>query len=1178
MESNFDKAVFCAVDNVQSQLKKVTSDIKDIQSTLSDFESIADAETDRIKHEEQRQLDESSRVGAETHRVQNETKRVDAETGRIQSEQIRVTSENNRKAKELSRQDAENDRQNNESTRQNNEKIRQDNENSRLDAETTRVNQENLRVSTEIERTSNETTRINNETQRSSNEENRINTESDRVKAESARVSAETTRENNENTRISNEATRIESENIRNTNEEQRASAESTRVDSEETRVSSENTRISNETKRIKNETSRINYENTRTTNENTRIASEKERNSNETERINSEKTRVNNENSRIVAEEQREKVIADAKNTVNEAAAVNAELNENTLSITNRKGETKFLEFVDNSIEEVRQTNEKNRDAAEQTRVENESARVSAEENRAKAESSRVTAENDRVKSENSRITTETERINAEDSRIEAENARVEAENTRNSNENARADAETKRVSAETARVKAETQRTNAEIERESQFSSTKAACETATENANTATTNANNAAASANTAAINAKADYVGTDNYVYRWDSESSTYKKTNLYVKGDKGDPGDSTAANTAAEKANAAADKANTAANQATSATNSVNTAIENAIIATQNANTAAKNASDTALSIAIMTPSFVGFSRENGADSPDAQTTYGSKDLIHEIGSHLHLMTVKNGKPQHIMEGGRLTKATNGDTVAIDGSDGDVYVGWDMDIQLLKDTQTIDSKETNVIGLSLAPAYWHGKLSKRLPKHGISAMGEVYGKLDGDTNTQQHCIYNTNIAGTYSDPQPIFKGSYKKSGGGYPTQYTSCVQSIQHAQAKNTDPFTRSPYLSEYYEFYEAWCALFFAEAGSVDVTTLDKFGSGLTPRDSVNATTFNDDTISANSGWKVMVSDTVTNYYNVWGNEIVSDGTTKYNLVGGIAGTSWFGIVEMLEPQRVLDAIAAAGLLSYIGSKTHIFFYADDGTMQVSTDGSIDVSTGTGMTALKHYFIVRGVDGFEGMADGVMTAVVNSYTLFEFADNIQLTKGGTSLTGKKAILKRSMAVYRGKILPYCYGVLEQTDGAFYIAKVDSDGNQSMEFRCAASIDDLPARKTFGFEAPVDEEADIEKGLSLRYVYASLPPNESYVKKANYSLSLFCAEAFGSGDHTGEAMYVWLYPNNNAGKGKRQVHGFVVGCHLSAWAPRSAVRTVAGADSAGDGYDIYVGASAVLLA
>ena len=853
---------------------------------------------------------------------------------------------------------------------------------------------------------------------------------------------------------------------------------------------------------------------------------------------------------------------------------------------------------------------------ATESARVEAETERQEDEDARKEAESARVTAENKRAQSEQSRESAETERVNAEKARVTAETARAaaetqranaetqretafttakgacetatknatsatdkantaadkandaaaaatEAETERQEDEDARKEAESARVKAEQGRVTAEQGRVEAETARE-QAESARVKAEDARKTAESARVTAETSRDTAEAKRTSAETERQKAE------DARKEAEQKRETAFESSK------SAADAATDKANTAADKATDAATSATTAANSVNTAIDNATAATQKAN-------DTVSQFAAMMAAFseknqfAGFARQNGADSPDAETSYGSKDLIHEIGSHLHLMTVKNGKPQHIMEGGRLTKATNGDTVAIDGSDGDVYIGWDMDIQLLKDTKTVDAKELNVIGIGLVPAYWNGKMSKILPKHGIAAMGEVYGKIDGDTNAQQHCIYNPNVAGTYDKPRPVFKDSYKTSGGGYPTQYTSCVQNIQRAQAKNTDPLTRSPYLAEYYEFYEAWCALLFAEAGSVDVTDLDKFGSGLTSRDTVNANTFNDDTISANSGWKVMVSDTVTNYYDVWGNSVVTDGTTKYNLVGGIAGNTWYGIVEMLEPQRVLDAIAAAGLLSYIGNKNNIFYYGDDGTMQVSTDGSIDVSTGTGMTALKHYFIVRGVDGFEGMTDGVMTAVVNSYTLFEFADNIQLTNGGTSLTGKKAILKRSMAVYRGKILPYCYGCFEQADGAFYIAKADNDGNQSMEFRCAASIDDLPARKTFGYEAPVDGEADIEKGLSLRYVYASLPPDESWVKKANYGLSLFCVEAFGSGSHTGETMFVWLYPRSNARNGKRQVHGTVVGCSLRFWYLQPSVRSVGGIYPASDGNGDFVGASAVLL-
>lgn len=39
--------------------------------------------------------------------------------------------------------------------------------------------------------------------------------------------------------------------------------------------------------------------------------------------------------------------------------------------------------------------------------------------------------------------------------------------------------------------------------------------------------------------TDAQNAKADYVGDDNYVYRWNATEGQYEQTNLYVKGDPG---------------------------------------------------------------------------------------------------------------------------------------------------------------------------------------------------------------------------------------------------------------------------------------------------------------------------------------------------------------------------------------------------------------------------------------------------------------------------------------------------------------------------------------------------------------------------------------------------------------------------------------------------------------
>ncbi len=566
---------------------------------------------------------------------------------------------------------------------------------------------------------------------------------------------------------------------------------------------------------------------------------------------------------------------------------------------------------------------------------------------------------------------------------------------------------------------------------------------------------------------------------------------------------------------------------------------------------------------------------FCGFARQNGTASGDAETTYGSKALLHEIGKHFRLMTVKNGEIQHVCVGGRLTKATNGDEIAIDGSDGDVVLGVDMEgLQLLKATRPVDGVETNVIGIGLLPAYWQNVASKKLPKFAITPVETVNCQLDGDTRSQAHSIYNTAKTGTYTAPNGIFKASYKTSGGGFPHQYVSCVNSIQQAQNKNEDALTNRPYTGFYYEFYEALLALFFAEIGSLKHTTLDMFGTGLTSTETVSATTFHDDALSAVSGWKIMSETPV--YQNVWGGDMITIGTSKYGMVQGICGSSYYGIVECLEAQRVLDGIAKAGLVSKIGSKGNIFYFGEDGGMVLSSDGSIDVETGTGMTACKHYYEVRDVPGCEGMADGVMTAVVNSYTMMEFKDGALLASNSEDLTGKVAILKRSLPVYRGFTLPYV-GLFRQMDGAFFVAKVDSEGNITSEFRCAESYADIPARTSFGYEAAVDGEADIEKGLSLVHPYTDRMSSEYWIKSCDYSLSLFCPTATGGGTRTYENMYYWMYDSNNAGKGKRQVHGSVVGCSLGSWHPRASVRPVHGRNHAGFEVDFYAGAFAVLL-
>lgn len=567
-----------------------------------------------------------------------------------------------------------------------------------------------------------------------------------------------------------------------------------------------------------------------------------------------------------------------------------------------------------------------------------------------------------------------------------------------------------------------------------------------------------------------------------------------------------------------------------------------------------------------------------GMARPNGSSDPTAETLYGNRQVIQDIVRNFRLCAIKAGAVVKVGAAGRLKKATTGETIAVDGTDGDIGLACLKPIHMIKALGTVNDVETNVCAVGQTPAYWNGIASKQIDAFALAPWGTVNCQLDGDVRSQAHTVVNDAAVGTYSTPAAIFKQTYKTSGGGYPSQYCSCVGSIQNAQNKNALATDGAPYMSGYYEFYEILLTLMMAELGTTAHNQLNLFGCGCTPLDSVSATTFNDAQISGNSGWKIFLADGSVAYQNLWGNEYVrltSDDTAKKSLIQGIAGNDYYGVCKCGEAQEVLDAIAEAGLIDKMGISSNIFTYAEDGTIQCISDGSVNVETGVGMTVCKHYYIVRSVTGCLGMADGVMTAVVNSYTKMEFADGVVVNSSNASLTGCTAICKRSMPVYLGWALPI-QGYFVQADGAFYVIEVDSNGNQTITFRCAEKPSDIKGRSTFGFEAAVDGEADIEKGLS-KVIRNVIPvgTSEGWVAKANYGMSLFCYTAFGGGSRSHESAYLWIYPGNNAGAGKRQVHGSVFGCLAITWYPFASCRTACCDYRAGHGADVYVGSWSV---
>lgn len=607
-----------------------------------------------------------------------------------------------------------------------------------------------------------------------------------------------------------------------------------------------------------------------------------------------------------------------------------------------------------------------------------------------------------------------------------------------------------------------------------------------------------------------------------------------------------------------------------AANKATAAANK----------ATDKANTAADSVKSLLDAFASTNP-YCGFARVSGdADpTPTADYMYGSRALIREIGSHIKLGTVKRigneAVLQHECAKGRITLATNGDEVAVDGTEGDLLVYTDIPLYLLKANEVVNSKEMSCMGVGVVPCYWQSHAAKRLDCFGISPFYTTNCKLDGDEREQAHCVITDKAVGTYTAPNGFFKEVFKESGAGYPSQYVSALNSIHQAQNKNADPNTNYPYMGCYYEFYELMLAMMYTECGTLNTTDLYSMGVGCTMQEVANDSTWNNEQIAANSGIK---------YFKADGSVATFGGLMQQNLKQGangdvqlstaaLVGNSYYGFTKNGEVLSLLDGITKAGLQASVGSAANIFYYDENNNVVCSSDGSINLTTGEGMVTNKRYYIVRNVPNCEGIAEGVMTAVANCYVKMTVSDNVYVDS--TDLTGGYAIFKFSHSIYRGMSIPMD-GLFRQLSGAHYVSGQTASGFYG-NFYCADKWQDVaPLTNDTGY-GDIGTDFNILKGLSKK---TSVSGNGGWTSKADYSQSLFCFKTFGAGEHTCEVAYtwnghsIWGYSNGRPEIGKEGVKALVIGC--AANYTHASARTANCAYSVNSRSDDYTGAFAAL--
>ena len=589
--------------------------------------------------------------------------------------------------------------------------------------------------------------------------------------------------------------------------------------------------------------------------------------------------------------------------------------------------------------------------------------------------------------------------------------------------------------------------------------------------------------------------------------------------------------------------------------------------------------------------------SIYGFARVNGDNSPSGTIFFGKDSNLEEITSHFHMgLTTRDGKLYKKCANCRLDVAVDGTELKIDGTDGDVMLFTDSKLYFLKGTVAApadlnlgEGVELNLIALGTSPFSIYGVNAKAFDPFAFNPQYTVNCKIDGvDDVVCAHSIYNTLYAGSYSRPNnDWFNETFKPNGNGYFSQEISSMQSIWYAQGKNADQKTNRPYMGGYYEFFEIFIALMFCELKSVYHQSLTSFGTGCTISDTAIDGLRGDKTMIGNSGVMYTRANGIRTYSTLDTMELCGD---------------LYGFTEMLEPDRILNDIAKACLISKIwdgvtadsANCSVVFEYDETGNMKVSDFTNKELIDGANMVPNHKYYQVRSVPNTKGMADGAMTAVINIYVKMTFKDGTKIDR--VDYTGGYAVYKMSHPVYRGMCLQD--GMCSQMQGCHYVnycteGTTEDDYKYVTYFKCAENVDDIPAQQSEEIEyfGDINKELEMERGLTkVVQTHGELTIEQKincdvWAKKADYNASLLCYTQGGAGISSGECAFLWNSASWGNGDpehitigdlptaGKKCVNAVIVGCF--SFIDFSSARTVVGSAAVSVSDDICAGRFAI---
>lgn len=566
--------------------------------------------------------------------------------------------------------------------------------------------------------------------------------------------------------------------------------------------------------------------------------------------------------------------------------------------------------------------------------------------------------------------------------------------------------------------------------------------------------------------------------------------------------------------------------------------------------------------------------------------NPTLISAYGSKESLNMVLKHYKMGLFKDGKLVKEMAPCRLTKAKDGSDINIDGTDGDVMIYTDTSIYRdrcnVSGVTIPDSTATthNMIGLGLIKHQFGGKQAKEMKPF---AFAPHYASIGSDN--AYHCCYNKTMTGSGGSPFAMYTSNFigaNGAQGGYPRMYQSAATSMQLSRRKGDG------YIGIFYEFYEMWMIAMYLELGSLYFTSRDSFGEGCTYSTPSKASWYGDVTQDGTSGIRIIMDSTGDNdHYSALmdynyriGQAVGSTDDGKIRPIMGILGYNYYNFTEQLEAQRLVDAVVRDGLTDKVDGVT-LLEYTEDGTLREVS--GVNVSNGEGMEVDKKYYTVRNVPKCQGISDGVMTCVVNSFVKTTFAENVY--HGQTNVGGKTVIFKFSHPMYRG--LTLFDGAFTQIEGIHHVMG-NYGGTRKGSIMAVKDFTDMKydpsSFKSADYSVKTDvADEDIPWLSGYTKVGEYTSGNSGWVKNTNYDVSLYChTECGGAANRSNyECGYVWRYGSSWGGAnttdgypndGYKNVNASVVGCDAFNGALG---RTLYANRAVAHGYDFYAGGFAL---